>query len=222
MEYWEKIHSQFHLWTSPHIPNEDDVDAFARQLKESKDVLLLGLTEKLLPLATCAIDSNVTHVNEVNGIATKGTWDALPFTETFDAIIGDGCLTVFQGPPALLFDQAMKALKPGGLFILRVFIAPNEKEDLGVVQSAREKMGFHAFKWRVAHCLANPYVAVKDLYTVLSPLCDHPTLEIYKDAHTIYYFPTLEDLPEWDAIHFNDSYELAERCPIITWKKPTQ
>ena len=78
-------------------------------------------------------------------------------------------------------------------------------------------MGFHAFKWRVAHAIANPYVRVKDLYQVIKPVLDHPTLEPYRESDLIYYFPKLSELPAWDQIQFSSSYELAERCPVITW-----
>lgn len=219
MEYWQRISSQFDLWTSPQRPNIDDVQAFKRQLTNKKKTLLLGLTSELLPLATCAIDSDNKQVKQVGNLAINGMWENIPFTEVFDAVIGDGSLTVFQENPQLLFEQAFKALKPGGIFILRVFIAPEKKEDLDTIKNEQHLLSYHAFKWRVAHALADPYVPVKDLYAVLQPICDHPTLEVYKDTDVIYYFPKLSDLPKWETIHFNDSYELANRCPIITWRK---
>ena len=147
-----------------------------------------------------------------------GDWRDLPFESEFDALIGDGCLTVFQGSPEVFFEQAKKALKPNGRLILRLFISPERKESLQSVLKEKHTMGFHAFKWRVAQSLADPYVSVKTLYQVIRPIWDHPTLEVYENSDLIYYFPKLSELPRWDHIQFASSYELAERCPVITWK----
>lgn len=220
MEYWEKIDAQFDLWTAPHRPSQSDIRAFQKAIPPGGKTLLLGLTKELLPLATCALDSNKNPANNLGIQTIRGCWDNIPFLEEFDAVIGDGCLTIFQNDPNILFEQAFKALKPGGIFSLRVFIAPEEREDLSTIIVEKNILGFHAFKWRVAHCLSNPYVKVKDIYNVLKPICSHPTLEIYKDAEVNYYFPKLSALPKWDIIHFNDDYDLADRCPIITWIKP--
>ena len=108
-------------------------------------------------------------------------------------------------------------MKKNGRLILRVFISPETKEDLASDLEKKEEMGFHAFKWRVAQALANPYVPVKELYRVMKQVYDHPTLELYRDSDLIYYFPQLSDLPPWDKIYFGTSYELADRCPIIIW-----
>ena len=58
----------------------------------------------------------------------------------------------------LFFQQARKILKKNGRLILRVYISPEIKEDLAIVLEKKGEMGFHAFKWRVAQALADPYV----------------------------------------------------------------
>ena len=50
-------------------------------------------------------------------------------------MIGDGCLTVFQGSQELVFQQAQKTLKPNGRLILRLFIAPDSREDIRCVMN---------------------------------------------------------------------------------------
>jgi hypothetical protein len=126
-------------------------------------------------------------------------------------------LNVFQGTPELFFQQVRKVLKKNGSLTLRMFISPETKEDLATVIEKKGEMGFHAFKWRVAQALADPYVRVKDLYCIMKAVYDHPTLEVYQESDLVYYFPKLSELPPWDNIQFGNSYELADRCPIITW-----
>jgi hypothetical protein len=98
-----------------------------------------------------------------------------------------------------------------------LFTSPEEKEDLESVLASMGEMGFHAFKWRVAHALANPYVPVRKIYEVIRPVWDHPTLAVYEHSDWIYYFPKLSELPPWYHIQFGRSYELSERCPVVTW-----
>jgi SAM-dependent methyltransferase len=217
MDFWETVSKRFDEWTPPLRPSPEDVAIFQKKREGASSTLLLGLTEELLPLADRAIDTNRDGIAEVD-IATYGDWGNMPFESAFDAIIGDGCLTVFGHPPSLLFEQAKKALKPGGTLTLRVFTAPEKREELSDIVKERDRHTFHAFKWRVAHSLANPYVSVKKIYSVLHPVWDHPTLEIYRDSDVAHYFPKLSELPPWDSIEYATSYDLAERCPLITWR----
>ena|GEM_PF-5844794 len=217
-DYWGKISERFDEWTAPLRPSLEDVETFKSLLDPTARTLLLGVTSELQSLATVAVDHNPRAIEVHRANAVLGDWRDLPFGPEFDTAIGDGCLNVFQGTQQLFFQQARKVLKKNGSLILRVFISPEPKEDLAIVLQKKEEMGFHAFKWRVAQALANPYVRVKDLYDVMKQVYDHPTLEIYRDSDLVYYFPQLSDLPPWDNIRFGTSYELADRCPIITWK----
>ena len=217
IDYWAKISARFNEWTAPLRPSPEDVEMFKKQLGAQSRTLLLGVTCELQPLAAIAVDNNPKVIEIHHAHAILGDWKDLPFESEFDAVIGDGCLTVFQGPPEIVFQQAKKVLKKNGRLSLRVFISPELKEDLDFVLGKKEEMGFHAFKWRVAQAMAAPYVRVKDLYQVIKPVYDHPTLEFYRESDLIYYFPKLSELPPWDEIQFGSSYELAERCPVITW-----
>lgn len=217
-DYWGKISERFDEWTSPLRPSSEDVDIFKNLLEPSSRTLLLGVTSELQSLASIAVDHNPRAIEVHRANAILGDWRDLPFGPEFDSAIGDGCLNVFQGTPELFFQQMRKVLKKNGRLILRVFISPKIKEDVAIVLEKKGEMGFHAFKWRVAQALANPYVRVKDLYHIMKSICDHPTLELYRNSDLIYYFPQLSDLPPWDNIQFASSYELADRCPIITWK----
>ena len=216
-DHWTKISERFNEWTPPLRPSPEDLDIFKTQLETGSRNLLLGVTPELNCLAAVAIDNNPKAIEIHRAQAVLGDWKDLPFQSEFDAVIGDGSLNVFQGTQELFFQQAKKVLMTNGRLVLRMFISPEEKEDLNVVLKEKENMGFHAFKWRVAQALANPYVPVKDLYRVLQPICDHPTLDLYRHSDLIYYFPKLSELPPYQNIQFATSYELAERCPVITW-----
>jgi SAM-dependent methyltransferase len=218
MNQWLKFAERLGEWTSPLRPAPEDVEMYKNQLMAEDKTLLLGVTPELQHLASIAVDNNPQVVRIHRTRAVLGDWGNLPFASEFDAAIGDGCLTVFQGTPELFFQQTKKALKPNGRLILRLFISPEFREDVQSILKEKEGMGFHAFKWRVAHALANPYVPVRELYEIIRPIWDHPTLDVYHNSDLVYYFPKLSELPAWDHIQFGTSYELAERCPVITWK----
>lgn len=217
MDQWAKISSRINEWGAPLRPSQEDVLLYRQILKPQDQVLLLGVTPELMPLAHVAIDNNPRVIAAHRAQAVLGDWRDLPFESEFDAIIGDGCLTVFQGDSNQFFHQAKKAVKKGGSITMRVFISPETKEDINEVVRTKDATGFHAFKWRVAHALADPYVTVKELYRVILPIWPHPTLEVYEGSDDVYYFPKLSELPPWDQLQFSSSYELAERCPIVTW-----
>lgn len=219
MSQWTQMLKQWKLWGAPLRPTPEDVAVFQRELQPGSKVLLLGVTEELLPLADVAVDSEAHAVLANPSKAVLGDWGNLPFCEEFDAVIGDGCLTAFQGTPEHFFKQMKKVVKKEGKIILRVFISPDEKEDLKNVIDSKDSTEFHAFKWRVAHALASPYISVKKIYNTIQPIWPHPTLEVYRDSEWIYYFPKLQELPPWNRIAFSSSYELADRCPVITWQR---
>ena len=214
---WSEMLQRWDEWGSPIRPSAEDVEMFARAVGDGGHRLLLGVTPELRHLATVSIDNNPVAIETDPLHTVFGDWGDLPFSRQFDRIIGDGCLNIFQGDPSLIFQEAKKVLKPGGRLILRVFVSPEEKEPLDWVLRNRGDMGFHAFKLRVGHAMANPYVRVKDRCDVIRSICDHPTLSVYEDSDLIYYFPKLSELPPWDEIQFGKSYELSERCPVITW-----
>lgn len=216
-DYWGEISERFNEWTSPLRPSPEDVEMFRNLLDPTSRTLLLGVTSELQSLCSVAVDNNPRVIEAQHATAVLGDWENLPFGPEFDAAIGDGSLNVFQGSPELFFQQVRKVLKRNGSLTLRVFISPEIKEDLATVLEKKREMGFHAFKWRVAQALANPYVRVKDLYLIMKAVYDHPTLELYQGSDLVYYFPKLSELPSWDKIQFGTSYELAERCPVITW-----
>lgn len=216
-DLWSHLAHTPGLWSAPLRPSPDDVMHFSSQLLPGMRTLLLGVTSELQPYATMAIDNNQSAVQANPHIAVYGDWSDLPFESEFDAVIGDGCLNVFQGTPELFFQQMQKVLKKEGKLILRTFVSLEEKEKLSVVLEAKDQMSFHAFQLRVANAMANPYVSLQERSKTIKSVWDHPHLEVYRNSDLIYYHPKLSELPCWDSIQFSTSYELAEQCPVITW-----
>ncbi len=222
MNQWTQFLERLDEWAPPLRPCAEDVFLYEQCLRPSDRTLLLGVTPELMHLADVAVDNNAKVIEGAVGhpraVPLLGDWGDLPFHSAFDAIIGDGCLNVFQGTPDHFFAQMRRALKPGGRLILRVFLSPEEKEPLdGILYAGGQN--FHAYKWRVAHALANPYVRVQQLFEVVHPVHPHPTLDVYRGSPLVYYFPQLSELPAWAQIAFSRSYELAERCPVVMWDR---
>ena len=216
-DQWSRLIEHPDMWTAPLRPSPEDVAHFQSQLFPGSRTLLLGVTPELQPYATVAIDNNLNAVRKHSPIAIFGDWADIPFEREFDAVIGDGCLNIFQGTPELFFKQMKKVLKKSGRLIQRIFVSPDEKENLNEVLQAKEHMSFHAFQLRVTHAMATPYLPIQERCKTIKSVWDHPHLEVYASSNLIYYHPKLSELPPWDTIHFSTSYELSEQCPIITW-----
>jgi len=210
--------SRWGEWGSPLRPSPEDVERFIGEIQPSRRNLLLGATPELQKLVRMSVDSDVGALRTHTIAGFVANWRNLPFRdETFDAVLGDGSLNVFEGDPSELFRESKRVLKCDGRLVLRVFVAPPTRQSLRQVIADCDHTNFHAFKWRVAHALSNPYVPVSTIYETVKPIWDHPTLEVYRNSKAVYYFPRLVDLPRWDRIQYSSSYELAERCPIVTW-----
>lgn len=211
-------------WCSPLRPASEDVTLYENSIGKGDRTLLLGMTAELMHLADVLVDNNPRAIELAKEqedracAAILADWGDLPFNAYFDAVIGDGALNAFQGRPDRFFAQMKKVLKPGGRLVLRVFISPEQKDKLEEVLQFADRANFHAFKWRVAHVLANPYVRVQELFDVIHPVYPHSTLAVYKESPLVYYFPKLRELPASEHTQFAVSYELAERCPVITWQ----
>lgn len=183
--------------------------------------------------------------SSVASSVNQADWRQLPFVDhALSLAIGDGVLTVL---PSLaqyseVFTELKRALRPGGRLILRCFVKPPNNEPvwriaedalLGRIKS------FHAFKWRLAMslCRAPDFsVPVRRIHTVFSETFQDRavlasasgwslqainTIDAYRDAHTVYTFPSLEVIRKISGANFKfegaryGSYELADRCPIL-------
>jgi hypothetical protein len=168
----------------------------------------------------------------------------------WQAIVGDCALPMLGDLELMKEFQkrCMTWLQPGGVFVQRLFerpATPYTRDDLLRIASAPAEINFHAFKWMLCMVLAEEsgYV-VKDtdrlvLFNTLFPdrdaLCADTgwtreavdTMDLYIDGtysvafcnRREYYNTIPADAIEIQFVYQNN-YDLAENCPIISWKKP--
>lgn len=166
----------------------------------------------------------------------------------FDMLMADGVFTLLDYPAgyAGLAQAIRRCLKHDGLFLLRAFCRPATAESLTHIFEDlwNKRIGsFHAFKWRLAMAIQGDDirqgVAVARIwetchanisgYEHLAQVTGWPveviaTMDAYRGSVAIYTFPDMNELIEAAAPyltcthHETDSYELAERCPLLCFK----
>lgn len=166
----------------------------------------------------------------------------------FSAVVGDGSLNVLQGADDVArVVRRLAAISSGAQVLLRCFVSPAQDEadsleQLKAAAIAGEAGGFHAFKWRIAMALAaasGPLVAVDRIQATFCALfpdrqalarqtgwvgADFAEIDAYRGSSTCLWFPTREQLlaavgnPPGSRFIASGTYELAERCPLLTWR----
>ena len=197
--------------------------------------LLLGVTPELAgcgwPAGTrlVAIDRNPAVIGMLwpaPGMpaaagAICADWRAMPLAAAaVDIVVGDGCHVCARFP-----DQAQainreidRVLRPGGIFVIRVFLRPDAHETIDDIRRDLEGGAIgnvHALKWRIAaaiHGSTAEGVRLADVWEVwqrLRPLAERhaervgwrlgwrpgelATLDIHRGVETRFYMPTLAD-----------------------------
>ena len=178
--HWRTFAGGWNLLGSPLRPCAEDVCAFREMLTaetdlfrtaERKRVWLLGITPEIAA-ARWLQDLDLLAVEHARAMieavwpgdtdrrqAICANWLHAPFAdESFDLVIGDGCLTVVDFPDGLsrLLASVRRCLRPDGSLILRLFCRPDVAETPDAVITALHSGGigsFHAFKWRLAMAL---------------------------------------------------------------------
>ena len=133
-------------------------------------------------------------------------------------------------------------LRPGGLFFYRHWAQVQPRESLEQVLNAARagSIGnFHVFKWRVAMALQPDSRAGVRLHDIWQACADAAldrsqlpqpgwssramsTIRFYRNRNARLYFSTLDEFQKMLSEDFEHidvtfgSYELAERCPILT------
>ena len=250
--------------TPPLSPCAEDIalreQAIARHFpaRSSLSALLLGVTPKLAAtrwtpaLDIIAVDNTMAMIESVWPGNTRrrtvvcGDWLQLPLRDaSLDVALIDGGLPAISFPlaHAALAKELRRVLKPGSLFVARIFARPDVTEAVDAVFAAvRERRigGFHAFKWRLAMSLQGEDTArgvlLDDIwrccnaqfgdYAQLERLTGWPiqeirTIDAYRGNAASYHFPTISEFveclsPALSCVErMHGTYELAERCPIL-------
>lgn len=179
-------------------------------------------------------------------------WQNMPLSdESVDLVIGDGCFSVLPCADEYraVFAEAARVLKPFGRLVLRFFIRPELSESLEDIVTAvyNGQIGsFHALKWRVAMAIKPDHeftIAVSNIYatfnkyfpdrTQLAEYTGWPyeainTIDAYNVKDVRYTFPTMSEInlllsPYFDIVDIrHGSYELADRCPILSLQPKPQ
>jgi SAM-dependent methyltransferase len=266
-EPWSRYAREWDLIGSPLRPVAEDVQAtlgevqahHAEHANRPLRALLLGVTPELATMAwppgtsLVAVDRSEPMLAAVfpkeglpeHARAVCADWRALPLADdSIDVTLGDGCFTIFAFPDGLrLFaEEVRRVMARGGRFLIRVFAAPEAREDLAAIREDLRagKIGsFHSLKWRLAMALqsspergvalADVYAAYADLRPLLSQMSSRPgfepevtgTIEAYRGSTGTYWFPTVPRICEALAglfalsATFTKTYELGERCPTL-------
>jgi SAM-dependent methyltransferase len=175
--------------------------------------------------------------------AILGNWLNLPLADRgCDMVLGDGCYVLLNASqPPLLNREVRRVLRPGGLFVIRVFIRPDVDESPEQVWNdltAGRIGNFHIFKFRLLMSLRrnNGEVHVADACAFFDSHCDDHeslaadlnwdvdeirTIEAYRNQPAIYWYPTLGEFREMARPHFHEircdwpTYEMGDRCPTF-------
>lgn len=177
--------------------------------------------------------------------AVCGNWLAPPRRDSScHVVIGDGSINSLAFPEGLqsLGETVSRLLRDDGLLVMRCFVqtVPPESPDRIYADLQRGAIGsFHACKLRLLMAMQNSPeegVAVREVFEswVDRNMDPHSlpskagferaaidTIDFYRDASTVYTFPTLAQLRSVLGVFFREmtisipGYELGERCPTL-------
>jgi SAM-dependent methyltransferase len=175
--HWNKHAQQWRYVKAPLRPCAEDIALIEQALAEHfpmqtrLDALMLGVTPELaakswMPaLNLVAVDNTLAMIqsvwpkNDAHRMVLCGNWLQLPLHDArMNLAMIDGGLPAisFPGAHQKLATELHRVLKPGGLFVARIFARPDTTESVDDVLTAahRRQIGnFHIFKWRLAMAL---------------------------------------------------------------------
>lgn len=180
---WSEFHARFAVQGLPQIPDEAVVRRYCALIgRHDRRILLLGITRALAGIGRdlTAVDFSAAQIERMwpgdarDRRALLGDWRELePPREPFTAAIGDGSLSTLAWPGDYreVLARVAAALAPGGVLVVRCFLAPDRREPLERVVAdvidGRER-DCNAARWRVAVAVADDRgeIAARDLAAV--------------------------------------------------------
>ncbi len=196
-EHWRPFAGQWALFSSPARPCAEDVRILEEMIAAGTNLFvttarkrawLLGITPEIA-MANWPREVDLLAVERVQAMidstwpgdtecrqAICADWTHAPFPdESFDLVIGDGCLMVVGFPDELsrLLASVHRCLRRDGYLLLRLFCRPDAAEtpDAVIAELHSGAIGsFQAFKWRLAMAVQGiadaPDVAVDDVWQI--------------------------------------------------------
>jgi SAM-dependent methyltransferase len=246
----------------PLRPTSEDtavVQGAIEALGSAPRVVVLGLTPEIIgctwPAATdlSAIDHSAAMIRALwraDGVpahsqAIQADWRRMPFAQaSVDLVAGDGCYIVLSHPEGFvaLTREVSRILRPGGRFVIRVFLRPDRTESIAEIAAALGAGSIgsvHALKLRLLaalHACDGSGTRHVDVWNVWKTLPSPPPgllgtrgwtpeeiagIERYRDLKSCFYLPTLDQTRTILQSAFTElecvtgAYELGERCPTF-------
>jgi SAM-dependent methyltransferase len=268
-DLWPRNARHWHLIGAPLRPSPEDtahIAQVARERARSRGrpvrALVLGVTAEIATLEWPA-GTSLVAIDNCEGMiraawptaglveharAVCADWRAMPVEDGgADIVAGDGSFNALAWTDyATVASEARRVLDSGGACVVRVFLAPDRREEVRAIADHlwTGRIGsFHAFKWRLAMALQRSIeegVRLADVWDTWHALCPDPgalaaklgwelpvieTIDSYRGAAHCYTFPTLAEWRTAIAPWFTEraqhapSYELGERCPTFVLER---
>lgn len=183
-------------------------------------------------------------------MAVNASWETFLPGKKFNGIIGDVALTLLADKRHITaFNQkALNMLNPDGTVAQRIFHKPSNpitRDMLSDMLTKPATVNFNAFKWMMFMCYAEEThnkIKLRNILKFFNQICpvrefvakdtgwnidDINTIDLYKDTDWEVIVMSkkewLETVPK-GAVNikftYNDDYDLAELCPILSYGKP--
>jgi len=264
-DHFTRIAPTWSHFGPPLRPSPDDTAAMqsaVSQLAAGSRAVVLGLTPEIVGCdwpdgaSLLAVDHSPAMIAALwppekgprHARAVRADWCAMPIASgTIDLVAGDGCYVLLDFPHgfARLTREVHRVLRPGGRYVIRVFLRPDHAESVADVARALERGSIgsvHALKLRLLaalHGASGPGTHLDEVgkawFEIASRLPQHLAgtrgwtaaeivgVQSYRGMTARYYLPTLAELRQAFSPWFDEAdcawgrHELADRCPTLSF-----
>jgi SAM-dependent methyltransferase len=263
-DHFSCIASKWSHFGPPLRPWPDDtrvVQRIAADLAPGARVIVLGLTPEIIActwpadVELAAIDHSPSMIEALwppekgpaNARVVLSDWQDMPMpSASVDLVAGDGCYVLQPFPQGFesLTREVSRVLRPGGRFLIRVFLRPDQSESVQDIARAlaRGEIGsVHAIKLRMLaalHGSSGAGTLLDDVWqawarmpAVPDALAGRPGwtaeeivgIDSYGGMQARYYLPTLTECRQALGSFLREIecawgvHELSDRCPTLVW-----
>ncbi|MGH8041904.1 MAG: class I SAM-dependent methyltransferase [Rudaea sp.] len=269
-DHFSRITARWSHFGPPLRPSQGDTAVVQRVvagLGTAARAVVLGLTPEVIgcdwpaDVRLFAVDHSPKMIEALwppargpaNAEVILADWCAMPIAPgSIDLVAGDGCYVLLAYPDGYenLTRAVCSVLRPGGQFVIRVFLRPDLPEsvaDIARAVAAGEVGSVHALKLRLLaalHGMSGAGSRLDDVWQTWKSMPPLPAtlaglrgwtedeitgIESYRDMHARYYLPTLAEFRQITTTLFHEIecafgvHELGDRCPtFVLGKKGTE